>query len=593
MGKIQVMDEVLANKIAAGEVVERPASVIKELVENSIDAGATEIKIELEEAGTKEMKVTDNGTGMSKEDALLSFERHATSKLKTEFDLFHIETLGFRGEAIPSIASVSKFILKTSTGDVGTQITVDGGHVKKIENSDARKGTMVTVKNLFYNIPARLKHMKSLYTELALITDYVGKMALSKPDIQFTLVNNGNILLNTDGSGNLLKAIKSVYGMDVVKKMVEVSIEDEDYQISGYITLPQVHRSNRNGMITLVNGRVVKNYELNRAINDSYHSLKPDNRYPITVLNIEVDPSLIDVNVHPTKMDIKFSKQEELLALIEKMIQSRLKTINLIPEVEEVESTYTPLFEEPKKEQTSLILNRVEEEEKPYQKEQISLDLEEKEFQKIEKQIHEKEDIEEPEKRLPEMYPIALVHGTYIVCENEDGMYLMDQHAAQERVNYERFMEQFGNPKEASIPLLVPFTVELSNHDFIILKERLSILKELHFEIEEFGGNTLIVKEHPTWIPEGYEEEMIRHVIDVVIDLGKDFSIKKFNEKAATMLACKMAIKANMRISREEHEQLINDLRKCKNPFNCPHGRPTTIFYSNYDLEKLFKRSGF
>ncbi len=592
MGKIQVMDEILANKIAAGEVVERCASVVKELVENSIDAGASEIKIELLDAGTKEMKVTDNGTGMTREDALLAFERHATSKLKTEFDLFHIETLGFRGEALPSIASVSEVTLKTSTGEVGTLIQIDGGHTKEVLPSDARKGTVITVKNLFYNTPARLKHMKSLYTELASVTDYVNKIALSRPDIQFTLINNGNILLNTDGSGNLLKVIRSVYGMDVVKKMVEVSAEDDDYSVHGYVTLPEVHRANRNGMITIVNGRVVRNTELNRAINDSYHSLKPDTRYPITVLSIEVDPTLIDVNVHPTKMDIKFSKMEELIKLISNMVKDALKVRNLIPEVEDVENFYTPFYEKPKVEQQSFSLNRVEEEVSSYEKKE-QIDFFEEEFKEVEKQIHEKPMLVESEKRLPEMYPIALVHGTYIVCENELGMYLMDQHAAQERVNYERFMEQFGNPKEQSIPLLIPFTIELSNRDFILMKERLPILKEMHFDIEEFGGNTFIVKEHPTWIPEGYEEEMIRYIIDIILEIGSSFTIQKFNEKAATMLACKMAIKANMQISREEHEKLISALRKCKNPFNCPHGRPTTIFYSNYDLEKLFKRSGF
>lgn len=598
MGKIHVMDEILANKIAAGEVVERCSSVVKELVENSIDANATEIKIELIEAGTKEIKVTDNGNGMAKEDAVLAFQRHATSKILDEDDLFHIQTLGFRGEALPSIASVSEVTLKTSMGEVGTYVEINGGHLEKVENGDARKGTVMCVKNLFYNTPARLKHMKSLYTELASITDYVNKIALSHPNIKFILVNNGNVLLNTDGSSNLLKTIRNIYGLDVVKKMIEVSAEDEDYLVSGYITYPEVHRSSRNGMITLVNGRVVRDMELNRVINDSYHSYKPDNRYPIVILNIDVDPSLIDVNIHPTKMDIKFSKLEELSSLIENMIKKALKSRTLIPEVDQVDTSYTPLFvEKPTYEEQKLDLNRVMEESVPYQKEQLSLEKEKEDvkketFEKIEASIKQEEP-KEAEKRLPELYPVGLVHGTYIVCQNEEGMYLIDQHAAKERVNYEHYMEVFGNPTEGSIPLLFPLTLEVSNNEFIILKEHLDLLQNLHFVIEEFGINSLIVKEHPTWIPKGQEEEAIKRILEVIVACEKNFSVAKFNEAAATMLSCKMAIKANMNITMEEMEHLINDLRKCKNPFNCPHGRPTIIFYSNYDLEKLFKRSGF
>ena len=309
-----VMDEILANKIAAGEVVEKCASVVKELVENSIDAGSSEIKIELIDAGTKQIKITDNGSGMDKEDAVLAFSRHATSKLKTEDDLYRIETLGFRGEALASIASVSKIELKTSTGGVGTSVIINGGRIESVNESDSRIGTIITVSDLFYNTPARLKHLKSLYTELANITEYVNKMALSHPEIKFVLMNNGNTILNTDGSGNLLKTISSIFGINIVKKMLEVNSEDNDYIISGFITLPEVMRSSRNGIITLVNGRVVRNADINRIINDSYHGYKPDNRYPVVVLNIEVDPSLVDVNIHPTKMDIKFSKMDELLS---------------------------------------------------------------------------------------------------------------------------------------------------------------------------------------------------------------------------------------------------------------------------------------
>ena len=440
------MDEILANKIAAGEVVERCSSVVKELVENSIDARATEIKIELQEAGTKEIKVTDNGSGMEKEDARLAFSRHATSKLLDEDDLYRIETLGFRGEALPSIASVSKVTIETSTGEVGTLLRLEGGHIISESSSSARKGTIMTISDLFYNTPARLKHMKSLYTELANITDYVNKIALSHPDITFTLSNNDHVILHTDGSNQVLKTIKAIYGLEVAKRMIHVSNEDDDYVIDGYISLPEVHRSSRNHMVTLVNGRVVRNMELNRVINDSYHSFKPDNRYPIVVLEITVDPSLIDVNIHPTKMDIKFSKFEELKELIGTMIREVLHQKTLIPhiEVEEVkkeEPDEVEVKEKPKYVEQQLFVERtVEEEENPYTKVETPLIIND-DFVNNEEVDYVTPVVTEKKDRLPEIYPVGVVHGTYIICQNEQGMYLIDQHAAKERVNYEYYMK--------------------------------------------------------------------------------------------------------------------------------------------------------
>lgn len=597
MAKIKIMDELLANKIAAGEVVERCASVVKELVENSIDAGSTEIKIDLQEAGTVQIKVTDNGSGMDKEDAVMAFGRHATSKLRNEDDLFHIMTLGFRGEALASIASVSKVTLKTCMQDVGTEVVIHGGKVLSIEPCEARKGTVMTIDQLFYNTPARLKHMKSLYTELASITDYVDKIALSHPEIKFILTNNNATLLNTDGSGNLLKTISAVYGIDIARKMVEVKEEDADYMVEGYMSLPEVHRSSRNGMVTIVNGRVVRNQDLNRIINDSYHSYKPDNRYPIVVFNIEVDPTLVDVNVHPTKMDIKFSKMEELQVLISKMIRNSLKSRTLIPHIEVEKIEETPALEIPVEEkkiyqEQTLDLNRVAEEE-----EYIIIDDQETKSQsplfQIKETKEESVEIPKPTNHLPELYPVGLVHGTYIICQNEKGMYMIDQHAAKERINYELFKKKLGNPNTDSTPLLFPMTFEFSNNDFIILKENFEILRNMNFDVDEFGINSIIVKSHPTWLPKGYEKDATFKIMETLLSVEKDFSIEKFNEKVATMMACKLAIKANENITELEMEQLLQDLRNCENPFNCPHGRPTIIFYSNYDLEKLFKRSGF
>lgn len=602
-----IMDEILANKIAAGEVVEKCASVVKELVENSIDAGSSEIKIDLVDAGTKQIKITDNGSGMDKEDAILAFSRHATSKLKTEDELYRIETLGFRGEALASIASVSKIELKTSTGGVGTLVIINGGKIESVSESDSRVGTIITVSDLFYNTPARLKHLKSLYTELANITEYVNKMALSHPEIKFILANNGNVILNTDGSGNLLKTIASIFGVNIVKKMIEVNSEDNDYLVSGFITLPEVMRSNRNGIITLVNGRVVRNADINRIINDSYHGYKPDNRYPIVVLNIEVDPSLIDVNIHPTKMDIKFGKMEELLTLIEKMIKNALKQQLLIPHIEvtnndnfvgfEANDTFEKeIIEKPKYEEITLNLERIGEEETPYSNSSLENNSETNEIETKEKIITDEQrlfDIEESKEKLPELYPVGLVHGTYIICQNERGMYLIDQHAAKERINYEYYREKLGNPKPDSISMLIPLTIELPSNEYMILKENFYILQNMGFEIDEFGVNSIIIKAHPTWIPIGNEDKAIHLIIDLVINKEKDFSLAKFNEHVAATVSCKASIKANENITLEEMENLISDLRKCKNPFNCPHGRPTMVYYSKYDLEKLFKRSGF
>lgn len=599
MSKIKVMDEILANKIAAGEVVERCASVVKELVENSIDAKSSDIKIELKEAGTLLIKVTDDGIGMDENDAIISFSRHATSKIIDEEDLYHINTLGFRGEALASIASVSNVVLKTSQGDIGTIVNIKGGKIIEVGKTDAKKGTSIEVTELFYNTPARLKHLKSLYTELSSIIDYVNKIALSHADIRFTLINNNNVILKTDGSNNLLKVINNIYGIDVTKKMLEVSGKNDDYDISGFISFPEVNRSSRNHIITLVNGRVVRNVDLSRVINDSYHSYKPDNRYPIVVFNILVDPVLIDVNIHPTKMDIKFSKFEELLELIKKIIKEKLKMQTLIPEVEidsensnECEenqniyqenivgsneiiknvNTYTEnLFEN-----LNIVNNKINEEKKVYQQ---SLDLE-----------RSKEEISE---KMPELYPVGLVHGTYIICQNELGMYLIDQHAAKERINYELFKDKLNNPSSEKISMLFPITKELSNAEFIILKENFDFLRNMGFDIDCFGINSIIIKAHPIWLTKGFEEEQINKIIELICIKEKNFTIDKFNDHLAATLACKASIKANTDLSINEMEYLVNDLRKCNNPFNCPHGRPTIIFYSNYDLEKLFKRSGF
>ena len=588
MSKIKIMDDILANKIAAGEVVEKCVSVVKELVENSVDASASEIKIEVTEAGTKMIKVIDNGVGMEKEDALLAFQRHATSKLIDEVGLFRISSLGFRGEALPSIASVSEVELKTCASDVGTYIKIEGGKITDIKNADARIGTEITIKNLFYNTPARLKYLSSIYSELANICEYVNKMALSFPSIKFTLISDGKTLLNTDGSGNLLKVIKDIYGSEVAKKMIKISLYNDDYDVDGYISLPEVTRSTRSHMITLVNNRVIRNIELNRSINEGYHTFKPETRYPIVVLNINCDPSLVDVNVHPSKQDIKFSNFSDLKEMIQKGIKTALNKKLLIPDAKPKQR----IEEKPKIEVQTLNLER----ESVIETDTIDYSLFDDDPLMINEDLtsDDNEDFNDNTLKkviMPEMYPVGLAKGTYIICHNELGLYMIDQHAAKERINYEMYLKSFGNPDDSSIRMLIPLSLEFPNNEFIIIKKNIDVLKNMHFEIDENGINTFVIKAHPTWVKEGYENETIKKILEVIISEEKNFTIEKFREKAAIMLSCKMAIKANMNISMEEMEALIDDLRKCDNPYTCPHGRPTTIFYSNYELEKMFKRA--
>lgn len=587
------MNDALANKIAAGEVVEKCVSVVKELVENSVDALASEIKIEVVDAGTKLIRVVDNGTGMNKDDAVLAFQRHATSKLFDEMGLFRISSLGFRGEALPSIAAVSMVELKTSTGEVGTKVIIEGGKVIKIEHSDARRGTEITVKNLFYNTPARLKYLRSLYSELANICEYVNKMALSYPNIKFTLISDDKVLLNTDGTGNLLKVIKEIYGSNVARMMRKIDVFNDDYDVSGFISLPEVTRSSKSHIITLVNKRVVRNAELNRAINDAYHTYKPETRYPIVVLNINTDPSLVDVNVHPAKLDVKFSNFDDLKELIKDGMKKVLDNALLIPKIEEKKQVIKPVIKE---QQLNLEREKIIEDntldytlfDEPILSVNEDLTPKEKEDEYLDKKFYSEE---KNKVVMPEMYPVGLAKGTYIICHNELGVYMIDQHAAKERINYEGYKKAFGNPNESSIKMLVPLVLEFPSNEFIIIKENLGILKDMHFDIEENGINTFVIKEHPTWLKEGYEEESIKKILEVLIEQEKNFTIEKFREKAAIMLSCKMAIKANMNISMKEMEALIDDLRRCENPYTCPHGRPTTIFFSNYELEKMFKRA--
>lgn len=588
MSKIKVMDEVLANKIAAGEVVEKTMNVVKELVENSIDAKASEITIKLIDSGVKEIEVSDNGIGMDENDAKMAFLRHATSKLKNIDDLFYIESLGFRGEALPSIASVSNVKLKTSNGEEGTVVTLSGGEILNIERGDLQKGTTIIVSDLFYNTPVRLKYLKNLYVELANIVDYVNKMALSFPNIKFSLINNDKVLLSTDGNGDLLKVIYEIYGSDVTKKMINVSKENDDYYVSGYISYPEITKSNRSAITTLVNGRVIKNNELNKIIVDCYHTYIPKDKFPIVVLNIDVDPILIDINIHPTKMDIKFSKIDTLKSLIEEMIEKKLKELTLIPTISVRD--YQSVNEVKNQISTE---NTYKDNNVSY--EELKLDFSVEESKVIYESTSDEESTAEDtvqennEYRIKKMIPRGIVYLTYIIAENEDGMYIIDQHAAAERINYEKVLAAL---KEQTIvvDLLIPIKIELPTNEFLIVQKNFDLLEKYGFMVETFGHNTIIIRSHPSWISDDIAEECIRKVVDIVCQ-KEGFDFDKFVWRMAATMACRMSIKANDYISYEDQVYLLDTLRKCDNPFTCPHGRPTIITYTKYDLEKLFKRS--
>lgn len=611
MPKIHVMSDNLANKIAAGEVVERSSSVVKELVENAIDAGSSIITIDLINGGLNGITITDNGCGMEHDDALLSFQRHATSKLLREDDLFFISTLGFRGEALPSIASVSEVDLVTCAKTIGTHLHIKGGKLEIDEPADKRVGTRISIKNLFFNTPARLKYLKSEPTELASCVSYIEKIALSYPKIKFTLNNNERAVVKTSGSGNLKKTIHEIYGLQVSSKLIEIKNSNDDYDIRGFICKPEILKSNRYHMTTIVNGRVIRNNDLNRAINDAYYTYKPDSKYPIVVINIETDPTLIDVNIHPTKQDIKFSKQDQLYNLITKTIKDALYQNLLLPSaMERLKATNDVISKE---EINSIIEDKITLENKStmdntsngnYSLHTDAL-LAQGEFNfnvfedtveyNAKEKIKENPEIDsqqQPEIKIKSLnlHPIGAINLTFIVAQGDDGLYLIDQHAAHERINYEKVLKYFQEEKIITTPLLVPLPIELTPTEFILVQKNLELLKSMGFVLEEFGLNTFVFKEHPIWFKEGFEEEGLRRVIDMIIKSGANFDVMKFRDRAAAMLACKMSIKANMSISLEVMQHLLDDLALCDNPYNCAHGRPTIINFSSYDLNRMFKR---
>ena len=610
--KIRQLDDVLANKIAAGEVIERPANVVKELVENSIDANSSKIDVIIEEGGLNLIQIIDNGEGMVKEDALLCFSRHATSKIKDDQDLFCIQTLGFRGEAIPSIASISNFELKTSTGEMGCVVNYQYGKFIECNDSDSKKGTNIKVEKLFQNVPARLKYIKSTNAEFANIQTYIERLSLSHPHIAFMLVHNGRTIYKTNGNGNLLEVISNVYGLNVAKAMIPVDFEDDEFHVTGFISKIDVNRASKNHLVTMVNSRVVKNKVSVDSINNAYRRYLADKRYPIAIINIEIDPYLVDVNVHPSKLEVRFSKESKLKELIYQGVSDALAKVNLTYDAisDYKKPKFTPKLEQPsfefsyeakpdqdeiKEEIKTATVKTEPVDEKPgvfseAKEDDFSFVHEEKSEYIIPDQQVIVPKVEPREKLMKKKLLVkGQVHGTYIICEDETGMYLVDQHAGQERINYEYFLEKYQNLDLSMRDLLVPITLEYPLSEFLIIEERKDLLAEVGIKLEVFGNSGYVIKQLPLWMQNIDEQVFIDEMMSQLLNDNK-IDVVKLQDHAIATLSCKASLKANTHLSTAGMQNIIDNLMCCDNPYVCPHGRPTIIYYSTYEIEKLFKR---
>lgn len=614
MALIERLNDHLTNMIAAGEVIERIASVVKELIENSIDAEAKNITITLVDSGLKEIVVKDDGFGMDSVDAKRAILPHSTSKLIKESDLFNISTLGFRGEALPSIVSVSNFKMKTSNdGNHGLMYTVKGGEIVSEALIAFSQGTEITVRNLFYNTPARLQNLKSENTELSFITDYVSKIALARPDISFKLINNEKILLHSYGNNNLLAAINNIYGPNISKSMIDFFGNNGLFQITGYISKINETRSSKNNMTIIVNGRTIRNNKILNAIVEGYQGYLMIGKYPIAVIAITADYSLVDVNVHPGKLEVRFTDENKLTELITSTIASRLSKTNMVIDKNSSENEEKVLnesndlndFNESLIDKNDLFdINKFNErriktynlddfkESLPYENEEAEERIDEiekpsimvqDEFSFVNKENESIKDF------LPRLEYIGQLFGTYILSQSKDEFYLIDQHAAAERVNYEKFRTALKKEKILTYELLVPIQITYAQNEYLLVLERMKEINALGIKIEDFGNGSFLVREVPIWLFKGKEKEFIDEIIYLIIS-DKKTQKHEFLDNMAKSLACKKSIKGNQFISKQEVLYLFEDLQKCENPYTCPHGRPVIIRYKQEEIEKWFKR---
>ena len=705
MGKINILSAELSNKIAAGEVVERPSSVVKELVENSIDAGSTNIKVIIKEFGIQQIRIIDNGSGISNDDLARAFLRHATSKISADYDLFHIETLGFRGEALASISSVSKVTIKSCAGEAqGKMLVLEGGKVVSEEYYAPIKGTDLSVENLFYNTPARLKYLRNPHTEQANITNIIHKFALSYPNVAFELHVDGKITFKTYGDGDVHKILSKIYNMGVARNMIEFSGNNDDYKVFGYISVPEETRASKNYINIFINGRYIKNYGIQNAIIDAYGTLLMINRYPLCVINIEMDPILLDVNVHPTKQEVRLSKEAELIRLIKEVIADRLSNYTYIPQgmnnvltkkekakiekinfLDELDNKFGDvedknIFSEEKKEpevdlevelsfpdtQEEVASHVIQEDELLFggdllnnsREEKTSVQSKENTSNQRSKTQRIKSDLpdlsysshprdnrnkfgDKPTKKeienfmnfskkednasyddstekvvsnvvkddshfneikdakivqdddtkvrtLPDLKVLAQIFKTYILSEADNKLFLIDQHAAAERYNYEKLQREFIERKNYKKQMLIPLMFDFSVEEAAEVRNNLEKFEELGIVFEEFGDNSYVVREFPGWIEED-EEQMIKIIVEKVLR-NNNITFNELRNDAIAMASCKMSIKANQVLTDVEMNKVISDLYECENPFTCPHGRPIITKMEKKDLEKMFKR---
>ena len=600
MNRINLMSPELANMIAAGEVIERPSSVIKELVENSIDAKATRIEVDIYDVGRKLIRVKDDGFGMSREDAKLAFKRHASSKVKSVYDLMRITSLGFRGEALPSIASVSNVILLTSDGEEGTKIVLSPSKEMEVSDAALRKGTTFEIRDLFFNTPARMKYLKSDKTENASSIEVMEHLSMCYSDVSFVLRIDGKTIFETTGRGDLKEVIALIYGKEVAKKLLEVSFEGEGYSFSGYIGEPSISYSTRYDILNFLNRRSVYVPKVQKAFIDAYKDYLPPSRYPFVSVNFSVDYSLVDVNVHPTKREVRLSIEEEvasnvykevkrsLLLTRQSFVSSSISGATLTLEQPTLkENDFTNIFEENEKKQPQEAFKDV-----------VTLF---DEFDKEENESHIKDSLIveddvsprfESKTNFPSLTLIGQVFDTYLLAQGEDGLYFIDQHAAAERINFEKCEDDFNSSSSRVVPL-IPLVIELpysslTNYD----KEHILALESLNIYTSSFGGNAIKVDEIPSYLSEEDDESVLRDIILSTLK-GNKVDIASLKRLSIASKACKMSLKANRLLTREEQLRLLKNLAKCRNPLNCPHGRPTIVKVSKYDLEKMFKRTGF
>jgi len=569
MGKIHILDEDLINKIAAGEVIERPASIIKELIENSIDAGATKISIETRDAGTTWIRVQDNGEGMDEPDAKLCFQRHTTSKISLPTDLFSIKTLGFRGEALASIAAVSKVKILTKTASVleGTCVDLEGGKLKKASKLASIQGTIIEIKELFYNTPVRLRHLDSLATENRHIADIVTRYSLNYPQIFFRLSQDGKTTINSPATGNTLANIANIYGHEFAKQLVPINYSNGEIEIMGFIGKPGLTKADTSGQSFFVNGRYVKSELLSTALYDACHTLIMVNRFPVAILNLAIDPKTVDVNIHPAKQRVKFGDDKKIYAAVFGAVRQALQEGDLFAEAEV------------KAGQKMLVENIREKKQK-------------KAGRKYELESSVQSILEKAESKKEEELPVRIlgvIYQTYIIAEDKENLLLIDQHAMHERILYEKFMEQFMAKDVGVQQLIVPLVLELSPAEMSIIEANLEALKALGFAIDSFGKNTISVRTMPAIFGRQQDKEIIS---DLLAELKKSKArkIDEIKEQIITKMACRAAIKAGDDIPAPRLKELLAMLYKTKSPYTCPHGRPIIIKFPITGLEKQFKR---